>query len=31
VSSVLDADLDLWVDDSERHPVAWSTTWDNTC
>jgi hypothetical protein len=29
-SSVLDADLDLWVHDPDGVLVAWSTTWDNS-
>jgi hypothetical protein len=29
-SSVLDADLDLWVFDPDGVLVAWSTTWDNS-
>jgi hypothetical protein len=29
-SSVLDADLDLWVYDPDGLLVAWSTTWDNS-
>lgn len=28
-SSVLDADLDLWVYDPDMNLVAWSTTWDS--
>ena len=28
-SSVLDADLDLWVYDPDGHLVAWSATWDS--
>jgi len=27
-SSVLDADLDLWVEDPDGHLVAWSVSWD---
>jgi hypothetical protein len=28
VSSFLDADLDLWVEDPDGHLVAWSVSWD---
>jgi hypothetical protein len=28
-SSLLDADLDLWVYDPDGHLAAWSTTWDS--
>jgi hypothetical protein len=29
-SSVLDADLDLWIYDPDGILVAWATTWDNS-
>jgi hypothetical protein len=29
-SSVLDADLDLWVYDPDMHLVAWSSSWDSS-
>jgi hypothetical protein len=29
-SSILDADLDLWVYDPDGILIAWSTTWDNS-
>jgi hypothetical protein len=29
-SSILDADLDLWIHDPDGRLVAWSTSWDNS-